>query len=256
MNRNLQVIIAILLSVALLGVAVFIITYEPKKKQKDVEISTNSEIVTTDPVKTASLYIAANGTMGELSEVNEETLATKEATNNNAHIRMTALAKVREATIPGSILITGKEENNIKQFINSLDNPRLYAIENVKATDSYNERKISIYSEIGPTEYEAVDVDVSFDSIIIMFTAPSDTSYDGTYTKIENRETYEVTATLVKSGDLWFMYDIKDSEHLLNERFATWSGVGSLTFDLENNEETGQIKISGIELQEGGKNGE
>jgi preprotein translocase subunit YajC len=76
MNRNLQVIIAILLSVALLGVAVFIITYEPKKKQKDVEISTNSEIVTTDPVKTASLYIAANGTMGELSEVNEETLAT------------------------------------------------------------------------------------------------------------------------------------------------------------------------------------
>lgn len=256
---NVQVIIAIVLSITLLAGAVFIVNYKPNKKKSKVNYATDSEIVTTDPVKTATLYIKANGTMGDVKDVNVETLKTFEAMYQNKSRRINALDKVREATIPGSPLITGQEEDNIKVFINSFDDPRLYNIENIEASDYYNERKLAVYSEAGPIEYNAVDVDVAFDSIVTYFTAPSDTSYDGTFTQMENRETFDTTVTLVQSGDLWFMYDILNSEYDLNERFATWSGVGSPYINYEESEYVGEIKIPGVLVEEepgGGEEGD
>lgn len=245
MNKkiNWQIVIAVLTSIMLFAGAVFIITYKPNKKMITNEYSSTSEIVTTDPIKTAVLYIKANGTIGDHNKITDETLNNYDIIIENTQNRIKSLNNVKEATIPGSPLINGSEESNIKKHTNDTQELMFYYIDNIKTSDKYNEGKLSVFTETGPVEYESVNVDVEFDSILKYFTAPSDTSYDGTYSVIENKENFKTVVTLVKSGDLWFVYDILNSELDMNARFATWSGINSFNINFENDKQIDTVIV-------------
>lgn len=230
--------------------AVLIVNYKPKPTMKEIKvIETDSKIVSDDPQTTASLFTKANGTMGSLSEATTESLKTGELVFNNGERRKSAFIEVSKAIVPGSPLITDLELKNIERHINNIDVAVIFLAENIKVGKPANERRLSVSSEEeGLNEYDAVDVLVSFDSIKTTFMSAKDSSFDGTYTQVDNRETFnEVKITLVRSGELWFVYDIEDAEYLLNERFATWSGIGPITTNFENNETVGTIKVPGVE---------
>lgn len=233
--------------------SIYIANYNSEDiREEIVELETDSSIVTSDAQKTASLVVQANGTIGNLELVSEENIREFDTTRDNIKVRMDALEKVSKALIPGSPLLSGREESNIKEYSNSSEYPILFKTENVKSGKPTNKRKITSFSESGPTSYDGVDVKVQFDSIMMSFTSPRDTSYDGTYTRIDNKETYDVTVTLAKSGDLWFVYDIENSENGLAQRFATWSGNSNSYSDNEKDEIVGEITTSFNE-NEGGE---
>jgi len=238
-----------ILSVSIIGLVSFIILNEDDSvKMNEVEhFEVDSDILSTDPKKTTYNYIKTNGTMGNLEkDVTEEKFKTNEIIFENSSRRLISLEKVKKATIDGSPLITGKEEKNIDEFANSLNFPFFYRVDNFKISEPEEEKKLKVYSENGPSEYDSISLFVSFDSFMIRYMRPTDTSYDGTHTEITNKETFEnVKVTLVKSGDLWFVYDIENAEKLINERFSTWNGDSPSTIDYSKDEETGTFFVEG-----------
>lgn len=212
-------------------------------------ITTSSEIVTTDPQLTTSLFVTANGTMGDKEhEVSGDTLFNQVAMNGNRDRRLKSYRKVKEAVIPGGPILNGNEEHNIDKHTKGLTVPVFYEIDNLKTSEPINERKVEVQSNEGTYKYRAVDVLVSFDSTKIYYDRVRDISWDGTYSQIENKETYtDVKVTLVQSGDLWFVYDIENSEHELNARFATWSGVSKEEYDYTKDKVVKSIEVPGFE---------
>lgn len=241
-----QIVFSSIVIISLLIVAYMIVVREPKVnmvEMKDLKLS--SEIVSTDPMVTASNFIFANGTMGDVeTDITQDKLRTNEAVFENEGRRLIALSRVKEALIPGSPLIRGDEESHAKIFTRELNYPYIYKVDNVKVSEPSEISMLKVFSETGPSEYESVELFVSFDSTRIHYLRAGDSSYDGTHTEISNVESFsDIKMTLAKSGDLWFVYDIEDAEVIVNERFATWSGVGRSTVDYSKNEETGEIKI-------------
>lgn len=242
MKTRYQVLIAILATVGIFSVAVFIAEFNSEEVRVDVpNLSSDSSIVTADASKTASLFIEANGTIGDLELVSSENIRDFDSIRDNINIRTRALEKVKEAIVPGSPLINGREENNIKEFSNNTEYPTLFKVSNVRVGKENNERTLTSYSEVGPTSYEGVDVNVEFESTMMTFTSPRDTTYDGTYERVDNKEHFDVKVTLAKSGDLWFVYDIENSESELSQRFATWSGNSKSHSDNSKDEIIGEI---------------
>lgn len=242
-------IIKMVISVAMLltivaGIYYFIFR-ESVETKEEIVIEANSEVLSTDPKKTAANYIAANGNMGDIEEdLSEDKIITGEHLRDNGKRRLNALDKVSPATIPGSNLITGRERNKSIKFTDDSTFPLLYKVDNIYVSEPLNERNVTVSSEVGPVEYEAVDVLVSFDSIRYLLICPTDVSYDGTHELIENKETFsEIKTTLVRSGDFWFMYEIENSEELLNERFATWQGVSNISVDETKDKVVKEIKV-------------
>jgi len=245
-----QIIISSVIVITLLALAYFIVVYEPPLKMMEIDnIDINSDILSTNPSETAYKFIKANGTMGNVEkDITQETMKTNEAIFENAHRRQIALSKVKDAIIPGSPLIDGKEEGHIKIFASDLDAPYIYEISNMRVSEPSKLERLTVYSEVGPTEYDSTEVFVSFDSTRITYNSAKDTSYDGTHVQISNTENYEeIKVTLVQIGELWFVYDVENAENLINERFATWSGIHPSNIDYSKNIETGEFKVEGIE---------
>lgn len=245
-----QIIISSVIVITLLTLAYFIVIYEPSLKMMEIDnIDINSDILSTNPSETAYKFIKVNGTMGNVEkDITQETMKTNESIFENAYRRQIALSKVKDAIIPGSPLIDGKEEGYIKIFVSDLDVPYIYEISNVRVSEPSKLEKLTVYSETGPTEYDSTEVLVSFDSTRITYNSAKDTSYDGTHVQISNTENYEeIKVTLVQVGELWFVYDVEDAEKLMSERFATWSGIHPSNIDYSKNVETGEFKVEGIE---------
>lgn len=245
-----QIIISSILALTLLAGAYMIVIYEPSvKMSKVVDVNINSSIVSANPSETAYKFIKANGTMGNIEkDITQDKMKTNEAVFENPHRRLLALSKVKDAVISGSPLIKGDEEGHIKVFTRDLDSPYIYLIDNIEASEPSKPQRLTVFSEVGPTDYNSVDVFVSFDSTRINYVSAKDTSYDGTNIQKSNTERFEkLKVTLVQVADVWLVYDIEDAEQLLNERFATWSGTTPSTIDYSRNIETGTFKIEGIE---------
>lgn len=240
-----KMVISVAMLLAIVAGIYFFIFRDNIQTKEEIAIEANSDILSTDPKETAANYIAANGNMGDIEEdLSEDKILTGEHLRDNERRRLNALDKVEAATIPGSSLITGREKNKSIKFAEDSAFPMLYNIDNIYVSEPLNERKITVMSEVGPVEYEAVDVLVSFDSMKYMLICPTDVSYDGTHELVGNKETFEeMKTTLVKSGDVWFMYEINDSENLLNERFATWQGVSNVSVDETKDEIIKEISV-------------
>ncbi|HHT98335.1 MAG TPA: hypothetical protein GXZ90_10635 [Clostridiales bacterium] len=244
------IMVSLVLTLIMLFGVYFIVIFKPSEKDNETVVKNviSSDIVSTIPEETALRFIKANGTMGNMTtDITQDKMKTGEAISENSARRLLALHKVNEAIIPGSPLISSYEESNIKTFTRDLVSPYIYTIDNIKISEPDNLREIVIYAETGPIEYEALDVYASFDSTRINYTRARDTSYDGTHIQLNNTENFSnVKVVLAKSGDLWFIYDIEDSEYIINERFATWSGIGASSVDYSKNIESGTFKIEGI----------
>lgn len=244
---KLQLLAAIALLAISVGVVVLIFNDKPTEKLDNVILDGSlSEIVSTDARQTAAKLIIANGTMGSLEEITPDSLNDGSATDANVNRRFTAINLVENGVVPGSPLVSGSEKKFIETYTRGLDEPAIYEIENVKAGKPMNERMITVTSKDLVADYHAVDVEISFESIKTVFTRSRDGSYDGTNYQIENRENYVVKVTVIQSGDLWFGYDIENSEYGLNERMSTWKGIAKSTINYENNKEVGYIIVPGI----------
>ena len=243
--RNLVLSSAIVLSMAAL--AVFFFMGDNSKDMVEIDVTTTSEIVSTDPMETAARFIKANGTMGDVeTDIVQDKMKTNEALYENGARRQIALHQIKEAVIPGGPIISGYEESHIKIHTRDLDTPYIYSISNIEVSEPSEPEKIQIFAPDGQKEYESVKVNVLFDSTRISYSYMRDTSYDGTHTQISNTESFAVEVILVNSGDLWFVYDIPDSEYLLNERFATWDGISDSTINYDNDKVTGEFKLEGV----------
>lgn len=245
-----QVILAGILSLSLMAGAYFLVTYKPTVKMNEVEdLGLTSDLASTDPRETTSRVIRVNGTMGNIEkDITQDSMKTHEATYQNGNRRLVSLARVKKVIVPGSPLINGKEESNAKSYADTLMSPYLYEVSNIKVSEPSNPGKLVVYSETGPVEYESIEVLASFDSKKTSYDCARDTSYDGTHTQIDNIESYEnIKVVLVKSGELWFIYDIEDSEYIINERFATWSGISTPTVNFDKDEEVGIFRVKGID---------
>lgn len=243
MNKPIvQIIISIVLVILLILGAYFIVMRKPINNKNQIDnISTNSNIVSTDPKVSAAKFIEANGAMGSVEiDITQDSMKTNEATYMNGTRRLTSLAKVEQAVVPGNKLIIGNERDNLKRFVGNLDYPFLYKIDNISVSEPSNPAKLTVYSESNAIEYQSVKVFVDFESTRIHYTCPKDVTYAGIHTQFSNTEKFkDIEVILVQSGELWFVYDIVNSEQLINERFATWSGAGVSTIDYDKNKETG-----------------
>lgn len=252
-----QIVFSSAVIISLLAIAYILVVKEPKVNMVEMnDLKLSSEIASTDPMVTASNFIFANGTMGNVeTDITQDKIKTNEAIFENEGRRLIALSKVKDALIPGSPLISGDEESHAKVFTRELNYPYIYKVDNVKVSEPGEVSMLKVFSEVGPSEYDSVELIVSFDSTRIHYLRAGDSSYDGTHTEISNVESFsDLKVTLAKSGDLWFVYDIEDAEVIVNERFATWSGVGSPTTDYSKDEETGEIKIEISDHSEEGQN--
>lgn len=248
-NTGLQVAIAGLIMLLLFVGSYWIVTSTSNEPLEKIDLDgTDSEIVSTNPQQTAALFIQANGTMGDIEkDITIESLSDNSAVFTNIDRRMNTLSEVEKALVPGSPIINENERKHIENFTRALNYPVLYKVENIKVGKPKNERDIQVRSKEGTSTYNALDLNVSFESIRSVFMAPNDTSYDGTHTQVDNKENFDVTIVLAKSGELWFVYDVLDSEYLVNERFSTWSGISNSIIDFEKDESVGYIQIPGIE---------
>lgn len=248
-----QVGIAIALVVGLMITAYIIVSYEPDIKMIENKPHTSdSNIVTNDAQKTAALFVEANGNIGNTEkDITIKTLESGEAIENNSKRRLEAFYAVNRATIPGSPLIKDNQDSYIRKYTSKLNTPYTFKVENVSTSKPSKISKLIINTNSESTEYEAVDVYVSFDSIMTTFVCATDTSYDGTHTQMDNKAHFDkLKVTLVNSGDLWFVYDIENAEKVVNERFATWRGVSPSTIDYRISESVGVIKVPGVDRVE------
>lgn len=244
-----RIIVAGLLSVSLLAGAYFLVVYEPKEKLTEIsEVDIYSSLVSEDPKQSAANFITANGTMGNVEDdITQAKMSTNEAVYDNSQRRLVALYRLTDAVIPGGIIIDGREKDNVATHTMDLDSPYIYSVDNVEIGEPSNPEKLTVFTEDGQTDYDSVKVKAVFDSTIIHYTRAHDTSYDGTHTQISNTEKFEVEVVLVKSGDLWFIYDVTQSEEMLNERFASWSGISKSSVDHSLDKKTGEFVLEGVE---------
>lgn len=249
-KQIIQIVISFILVLTLMIGAYFIVMKKPSNNKITIEDDLHADlnIVSSDPMKTAMKFIEANGTIGNIdADITQDSMKTDEAIFKNGTRRLNSLNKIGKAVIPGNLLILGNEKDNIKNFVKNLDYPFLYKIDNVEVSKPSEPVSLIVYSEIGVITYESVKVLVNFESTRIHYTSPKDITYAGVHKQFNNTEKYEdIEVILVKSGDLWFIYDIVDAEYKVNERFASWSGAGPSTIDYDKNIETGTFLLEGF----------
>lgn len=224
-----QMIVAVGMLAATVGITMMIVNFDKDGKDKvDVELDLESDIVSTDPKVSASNFIKFNGTMGDISQINQEYFSTyQEETNSDR--RMNAYTKVKDAILPDSPLLSGRTLKTIER--DTLDFLVFYEITNMKASNPSKVYPLVVnHDENGEIQYEAVDVFLDFTSSQHTFYWPTDMGSDSIITQMKASDDFSnVKVTLVKSGDLWFVYNVEDSEHLLNVRMSTWQGKGKDT---------------------------
>lgn len=226
-----DIIVKGLISIGMLALVIvatlFIVNYDNSDVKKTVNepLKMSSDIVSTDPKVSAANFIKANGTIGDISKVNKEYFGLKN-TETNSQRRIEAYKKVRDAIVPNSPIITGKEIENAQ--IQSSDFPTFYTIDKLKVGEPSGITPLTIsHDDAGTTEYKSVEVLVDFTSYQDTFYWPTDVTGDSIITQERAKDDFSnVKITLVQSGDLWFIYNVEDIEYSLNVRMATWSGRG------------------------------
>lgn len=228
MNPRLKQTIAAL---GLLGLAItvslIIVNWDPEKK-KDVEnvgLELSSEIVSTDPKVSATNFIMGNGNIGDVKQINEDYFSELQPETNGDR-RQEAYDKIKDAIIPDSPLLSERIQEVIKN--DTVEFMNFYEISDLKVGNPSDPYPLVIsHDTLGNIQYEAVDVLVDFTSFFHGFYWPTDTDGEPVITHKRSSDSFQdVKITLVKSGDLWFIYDVEDSEYLLNARMATWHGRG------------------------------
>lgn len=226
-------IIKAVLSLGLLAL-VFTITFlivgfnKEEKQEVEVDMKMSSSIVSTNPRQSAANFITFNGTMGDLTKVNQSYFSKiQEETNGDR--RSSALNKVKSSIVDGSPLLSERTEEHIKERLDTFF--IFYKVSNVKTSEPSEMSKISIsHNAIGEREYEAVEVQVDFTSSMHGFYWPTDMGGDSIIKERKSSEKFEdIKVTLIKNDGEWYIYDVEDSEYLLNSRMATWQGIGENT---------------------------
>lgn len=220
-----RAIISILLLGGIIALTLFIVNFDADKKEEIKPDLLSSDLVSTDPKISAANFIKANGTMGDLTEINQEYFKTvQEETNSDR--RRKAFEKVKDAIVPDSPLLNERIENAILN--DNLEFLRFYEVDNLKVSEPSEISPLIINHDVsGPVQYDSVSVYVDFESSQHTFYWPTDADSESIITQMKTTDKFEdVKVTLVKSGELWFIYDVEDSEYLLNSKMSTWQGRG------------------------------
>lgn len=220
-------LISLTMVIAIIVVSIFVVNYDGSNKKEKVatNLKLSSELVSTDPKISAANFLKANGTIGDVSKVDEKYFGLKNK-ETNADRRIEAFKKVKDSIVPDSPIITGTEIENAKLQLS--DFPIFYTIDDIKISEPSEEKTLTItHDGKGSVEYKSVDVYADFVSYQDTFYWPTDVTGDSIITQERAKDQFkDVKITLVKSGGLWFIYDVEDIEYGLNVRMATWSGRG------------------------------
>lgn len=220
-----KLIIAVGMLASIVIIGLYIVNYDKSSKRINYKLDLSSDIVSEDPSISAANFIANNGTMGDLSEITQEFIDSYNMPTN-ADRRMAAFQKVKDAIVPDSPLLSGNEEEVIKNQTSEF--PIYYEVRDVKVSGPSAVKPLVIHHNgIGPTKYDSVDVYVDFKSAENVLYWPTDTGGHSIITQMEAVDYFEnVKVTLIKSDGLWYIYDVEDSEYKLNARMSTWGGKG------------------------------
>lgn len=230
MNENLKnSLIATGIIIVMFVILFFIFNENDKKESVELNLDLDSEIVSKDPRESAARFIKSAGTIGNYEELTDEQVSAGDM-KNSSEMREEALDRVESSVIPDGPLLSGRERDFIKEINGQF--PVFYQIEDIKVGEPYEESTVTVnHDGVGSVEYESIKVDVDFKSIEILFSWPTDASYTPIISEEMSYDEHEnIVVHLAKSGDLWFIYDIEDSEYELNARLATWSGKGQYNF--------------------------
>ena len=230
MNENLKNGLIATSIIIVMGVILyFIFSENDKKEEVELSLDLSSEIVSKDPRESAANFIKSAGTIGDYDGLTDEQISKGEM-KSSSEMREEALDRVEKSIIPDGPLLNGRERDFIKEYNGQF--PVFYQVENIKVGEPYEESTITVnHDGIGTVEYESVKVNVDFKSIETLFSWPTDSSFTPIVSEEMSYDEHEdVVVHLAKSGDLWFIYDIEDSEYELNARLATWSGKGQYSF--------------------------
>lgn len=223
----------VLLSIVIASVLLFLFFTKEKKETYNIDFKMNSSLVSENPMQTAANFIKFNGTMGDLSEINQDVLNSGKLESNSER-RKKAYDTVKSVIIKDSPLLSSRTEETIK-----LDNVEFYTFyetSNIEVSRPTNETKITInHANTGPANYDKVDVKVSFTSSKHTFMWPTDAINEGVIQEYKTTEDFsDILVTLVKKDNLWYVYDMPDSESVLNVRMSTWQGLGKDDVTTEN----------------------
>lgn len=219
-----RAIISFLLLGGIIAITLFVVNFDSDKKV-EINPELSSDIVSEDPKISASNFIKINGTMGELTKVNQDYFKiVQEETNSDR--RRIAFENVKDAIVSDSPLLSERIEETIKN--DNLEFFRFYEIINLKVSNPSEVSPLVVNHDVtGPVQYDSVSVYVDFESSQHTFYWPTDATGDSIISQMRATDKFEdVKVTLVKSGELWFIYDVEDSEYLLNARMSTWHGRG------------------------------
>ena len=226
-NSKLRFAIAFLLVGVIAGVGflVFYLSGDTKKTYTDVKLNLSSELASDDPAKTAANFIKSNGTMGDISKVNQEYF-NKTNDETNSKRRGDAYKRTKTVIFPGSPLLDSRVEKTIEN--DNVEFPTFYEITDVKAGNvtTGNSKSLAV-TGAGTKEYESATVLVDFTTSKYTLTWPTDLESESIIKENKTTEDFgNIQVTLVKSEGLWYVYDVTDIEDLLNVRMSTWKGIG------------------------------
>lgn len=233
MNTNIKNALIAILIMSIIGVVIYFMFSEKETKQEiELKLDLNSDIVSKEPRESAANFITAAGTIGDYESLTEKKIS-RGLFKTNSEMREESFNKAKDSIIPDGPLLTGREIDFIRE--DNAQFPLFYRIEDLKVGKPYDEGTMTVnHDGIGAVEYETVKVNVDFKSIETAFYWSTDVSLDGYVSEEESSDNHEnVVVVLAKSGDLWFIYDVEDSEYELNARLATWSGKGQYDFPYE-----------------------
>lgn len=219
--------------IVIMGIILYVIFSENDEKEEvELSVDLNSEIASEDPRESAANFIKSAGTIGDYEGLTDEQVSKGEM-KSSSEMREEALDRVEDVIIPDGPLLSGRERDFIREDNSQF--PVFYQVEDVKVGEPYEESTITVnHDGVGAVEYDSIKVDVDFKSIETLFSWPTDASFTPIVSEEMSYDEHEnVVVHLAKSGDLWFIYDVEDSEYELNARLATWSGKGQYSFPYE-----------------------
>ena len=226
-NSKLRFAIAFLLVGVIAGVGflVFYLSGDTKKEYTDVKLNLSSELASEDPAETAANFIKSNGTMGDISKINQEYFnKTNDETNSDR--RGEAYKRTKSVIFPGSPLLDSRIEKVIEN--DNVEFPTFYEVTDIKAGNvvTVNSKSLAV-TGAGTKEYETVTVLVDFTTSKYTLTWPTDLESESIIKENKTTEDFKnIQVTLVKSEGLWYVYDVADIEDVLNVRMSTWKGLG------------------------------
>lgn len=225
-KNNLIILLQAVLVLALISLGVWFFVFKETPKKVDVvKYNQTNSLVSNDYREVVSRFIEKAGTMGTFKDV--ETLKQTNDVYQNKQRRKESYYYVKGMIIDGSKL---KDNGQDSYIDNSVEfQHKFYKVnkETINVSNPIKEYKTKVKSTQGEFEFESIDVLVDFDSNLITYRRPTDSSYDGTFFPSNNFvKVRELSITLINNDGYWYISQINNPDKV-GDRLSVWDGKGS-----------------------------